>query len=798
MERNITIIKAGLVVLLAVALAAPFFGCSETQEGTRKPNQAPTIWLSAAPPEGSVEKYSVDLNWGGWDPDGEIAYYEYCVTDNDPGRSFDPQDTTGADKWFRVYGNDSTFLFTADQLADTNTASLVSEFLRSHTFFVRSVDLEGLATPEPAYRSFTSRTLSPEISILIPRRVGFNPAPVPAITTFRWTAKDYVNDKLTSADPESVSWIMEPLLPNHGGDWATAIKWVRDLAADSPLWGETPFRGDEWRYYKAPLDSGKFWTTPSKAFGNYIFAIRAKDEAGAITPVFDEVYNLRRVLVSRLTQGSLLTVWNKYMGSVVTSSANTALTILDLPAGVPVEFNITATAEHYGGVVSGYRYGWDMTDLTQPDQWEIDWTPFTIFDTNKKATARIPARTFYFGTHVFTVEVIDNSQFVSRVEVKVNVVQFTMQKNLMLIDDFNEGTQGGWENPVGKGVNPNDWEHDLFWVDMLSTVDGFDAGLDVLPPSFDAQNPNINESTILPLADVAAYKSIIWSVNMDKEQTANFPLLREMVKFEAESGAGSSGGKRQVNLPALFVAAGGHLMICGKHPAACTVNKDYAPGLRYPVNVPYDLNLTVATGTGGQDKALDIANPPSDQSFLYVELCLDAMEYAVATDASVRKASLRLICPVHPTYRRAPTNGLRDHGLRAAIPIGVEPSFERLGLRPETAAPGKWYDPAVRGLNVEVYNPQYFLTLCPYTPKFSRPCFEPIYGLECFDTAEPTYGQPVAFWTKVFENKIADAPGAVAARSVVFGFPPVMFNPGQVLPGIQYILHDEWQLPRKP
>ena len=790
MERNITIIKTGLVVLLTAALAAPFFGCSETQEGTRKPNQPPTIWLSAAPPEGSVERYSVQLYWGGWDPDGEIAFYEYCITDNDPGRSFDPSDTTGADKWSRVYGPDSTFLFTADQLADTNTTNLVSEFLRSHTFFVRSVDHEGLASPEPAYRSFTARTLSPDVTIQIPRRNGFNPATVPSITTFRWTARDYINDMLTKTDPESVSWIMEPL-KNHGNDWAKGIKWIRDLPVNSPLW-------DDWRYYKAPLDSGKWWTTPPKDFGNYLFAIRAKDEAGAITPVFDEVYNVRRVLVSRLTQGSLLTVYNKYMGNVVTSSANTALTILDLPAGVPVDFTIYATAEHYGGVVSGYRYGWDMADLTQPDQWEIDWTPFTIIDNaTKVATARIPARTYFFGTHVFTVEVIDNSQFISRVEVKVNIVQFTMQKNLLLLDDYAEGSQGGWESPQGKGVNPSDIEHDQFWVDMLSTVDGFDPGLDVLPSSFNTQHPNIIPSDKLPLADVAAYKSIIWSVQMDYQQTANFPLLREMVKFEAESGTGASGGKRQVNLPALFMAAGGHLMICGKHPGACTINKDYAPGLRYPANVPYDLDLTAATGTGGQDRVPDIANPPSDQSFLYVEWCLDAIEYALATDALVRKSSLRLICPVHPTYRRAPTNGLRDHTLRAAVPIGTEPSFERLDLRPETAAPGKAHDPAVKGLNVEVYNPHYFLALCPYTPKVPRPCFEAIYGIECFDTAEPTFMQPVAFWTKVFENKIADAQGAVAARSVVFGFPPVMFNPDQVLPGMQYILHDEWQLPRK-
>jgi len=35
-------------------------------------------------------------------------------------------------------------------------------------------------------------------------------------------------------------------------------------------------------WYKAPRTAGKFWTTPVIDNGNYVFAIRAKDEAGAI------------------------------------------------------------------------------------------------------------------------------------------------------------------------------------------------------------------------------------------------------------------------------------------------------------------------------------------------------------------------------------------------------------------------------------------------------------------------------------------------------------------------------------
>ncbi len=88
-------------------------------------------------------------------------------------------------------------------------------------------------------------------------------------------------------------------------------------------------------------------------------------------------------------------------------------------------------------------------------------------------------------------------------------------------------------------------------------------------------------------------------------------------------------------------------------------------------------------------------------------------------------------------------------------------------------------------------------TVCRFTPRQSRDCFQPIYGLECLDTGEPTYGQPVAFWSAVFEDKVAGASGAIGARSVVFGFPPVLFNPDEIRGAIENVLYSEWQLPVK-
>jgi hypothetical protein len=169
-------------VAVCLALAGFFVGCGEgTLSGDEKENQPPTVWLSAAPPEGSVGKYTVQLYWGGWDPDGEILRYEYLITNNTTG-VFQPSDTTGA-TWMPVVGNDSTFVFSADSLSNPGTSNQVSEFKRSHTFFIRALDNDGLRSTEPVHRSFTARTLSPRVSIQVPRRNQQTPADVPPIST---------------------------------------------------------------------------------------------------------------------------------------------------------------------------------------------------------------------------------------------------------------------------------------------------------------------------------------------------------------------------------------------------------------------------------------------------------------------------------------------------------------------------------------------------------------------------------------------------------------------------------------
>ncbi|HEX5133042.1 MAG TPA: hypothetical protein VFX92_11225, partial [Candidatus Krumholzibacteria bacterium] len=633
---------------------------------------------------------------------------------------------------------------------------------------IRAVDEEG-AKSENAYRSFTALTISPEVTIEVPRRNAFNPADVPPIATFRWTAKDYVNDLNSVQEPESVQYVLKSTVP-FGGDYNKTLAYLR-----TP---ESAVDWSHWVYYKAPGDSGRSWTSPPQEFGTYMLAVRAKDEAGAITPVLDEQFNARRVRVSTRTTGPLFIMSNIYLGSVTTTSCSTPTTILDIPASVGLDFRLTATADSYGGTVSGYRYGWDIADLNDPEQWEVDFTPFVSEDDLKRPTAKTPARAFFFGTHIFTAEVIDNSGYCSRIEVKVNVVQFSMDRNLLIVDDFrtDENATAGFNNAAGRGILPSDAEHDSFWLSMVQNLEGFDPALDVIAPL---------QGGTVPLTKLASYKSIIWSASSDVSTRLidQLPLLYTFILHRSSTGGSTASGKATPNVVALTMAAGGHVLITGQHPVQNVIPRS-ATTPRFPFIFLYELEGP-QTGTPAVDK------PTGTTDFAYRELCLETLDFAYTNNQRLRSRA-DFYCRVLPGLRSS-AGSTRDDTMREALPL--DPNFPKLTLRPEVTSLGKAYQPSEKGLDVEVYNAQYFMTFCQYVPSNSRSCFQPIYGVGCLDTGEKTYNQPVAFFTSAYADRVAE--GSIGARSAVFGFPPVYFNPDEVRPAIEYIMFNEWKLPRK-
>jgi len=756
------IARAARLPLLALLLwAYTLLSCSSDQlTGSYANNVRPKVWLAVAPPEASTVDYRVHLYWNGVDPDGTISHYEFTIADNDTGM-FDPADTTIA--WHSTTALDSVFTFTADLIADSNRVDFEAmnpyEFVRTHTFFVRSVDEDGAAS-EPAYRSFTARNLSPVVNIETPKGGGPAIAIVPPVITFRWSARDFVGTREEIQDPHSVRSILVNTR-RFSGRVPDTIDYIRNTP-DAEEW-------TKWFSYNAPGDSGRFWRSEQPlAYGSYVFAVQVKDEVGAISPVLDLYRNMRLIRVDSRITGPSLYVRNRFMNVISTSTTKTPVTSISIPSGIPMVFTWTADASSYGGVVHSYRYGWDIEDLNVESDWEVSYTPFV------GSYASSQPRTFFFGTHTFHVEVKDNSGALSRVPIAVNVVPFTMERPLLVIDDWDEGFQKSFITTGG--AEPGDVEQDAFFADVLSDVDGFSATADMIPYGTAALAE-------LPINTLAHYRAVIW--NTRGRILANSPetLLEPMVQHNSD----------ELNLVQLFLESGGKLLICGDHAMTMVMDKSlFRPagpfqsgyGPSYPLIYRYEVDGDQRLPYEGQEVGVFGVG---EDTFAYDDCCLNVVDQAYG----VLFSKPRLNCKV---------TGIRDFsakndGLRACIPIDQTYDFPRLELRPEVAFSGKWFAEERIGYATNIFNPPYFADICEAAEMLpARECFQPIYGLECLNRNSVVYGAPVAFWTTRFAN-VAD-PNGIAARSVVFGFPLVYMKPDQVRAALNIILFDEWKLPR--
>jgi hypothetical protein len=728
-------------------------GC-EAYEGDVKSNQAPVVSVTSGPPDGSVSSYIVHFFWNGWDHDGDVRYFEFAITDNDSG-AFNPADTTGRDKWQRTWAYDSTFTFSADEPGDSSGSDMIAEFTRSHTFFIRAVDDKGLASPHPAYRSFTAMTLSPTVDITFPEYLGLNPVTLPNIATFRWTATDYIDNIDSKQEPDSIRTILVDIAP-YDYRFDSTLEYIRENP-DAPEW-------TEWRNYRAPLDQGKSWTTPPLVAGAYLFAAQAKDEAGAVTPVFDERRNVRRVLIPSDRWGPIITLCNDYYPCFRSGTYVPPLSIIEWPDGKPISFTLELS-EVTAGATFQYRYGWNV-DLPS---WDDEWISYP----GEVVTLPVedPGGGFS-GTHTFSVEAINDGGFKTRLNVEVNFIPFTMERDLLVVDDYDEDRV-----PCGisstNGTLPCDDEHDAFWVDMLQEAAGFEPVVDII---------EVSRSSPLPMDKLAQYKNVIWNVYGGHEiQEAYLPHLYDQIKFRPDDPSEFLSGVIQSNSLALFLSMGGHVLICGEQPMTMVINRDVTPMARFPFIFAYELG---GDQDGDYEDQLD--EPVGTRSFAYRDMCLDVLDIAYTSrlrNQSEHGCGVRRFRGVRP----------KEDGLREGIPY--DSGFPALSLRPEVADPGKFYAPESRGLNNEIYNPLYFT--CPLVDDVPQDCFEPIYGHGCLDTASPLYGSAIAVWTAKYSDRVPDAPGGVAARSAVWGFEPYYFEPASVRQALEVVLFNEWQLPRQ-
>lgn len=529
MISNAIILRSSLFAL-ACALAA---GCSDDPIVPGR-QAAPETELTSGPVESDTTSIRVHFYWSGSDPDGEVVRYRFAV-DADTARP--------VPEWQATTAKDTVLTFPVDPITAVGM----------HVFMVAAEDNDGLLDPSPARRFFSSSTIRPS-SCITRGPSAFNPL-VPPTFTFEWAGEDpdggssgtggevdsfeYLLLKVgTRVDPADLS---HDRLPPYSQGWY--VDRINQAVGDA-----MPAPYDDWTWNGVRGRSRLFMNIGP---GEYVFALRAVDEAGARESALELVCNIRHFTVSssvapRLTicPSSLAPCFGPISGPEITRTAT-----VEILEGQTVSFSWSAVVDVYGGRIAGYSYALDdTTAFTPPDP---AGTGVTLLPD------RLPA-----GMHFLFVRVVDDGGLVTNAMVPILVIPAAFQdpghgRAILYVDD---STAPGVMFPsqdqtTSIGSFPNDVVETEWWTLQLLN------GLGVPVTEWDATLAGVQHQARKPppLRTLANYSTVIWNVDFNNSITNPTALWRTLV------------GDQEAALRG-YLAAGGTLILSGFDVSSNTVN----------------------------------------------------------------------------------------------------------------------------------------------------------------------------------------------------------------------------------
>jgi len=507
MIKRIT--ASGLLAASALALIAGGCGPSTELTGTPIPNALPQTMVTGRPPELTEAGFIVQFFWSGFDPDGRIEKYQWKISNNgingvsvQDTLTFCPVAGDTLNPWFETTSTDSVFFVSADIPNFPNDREGRNRSYQTHTFWVRAVDDKGGVDPTPAHISFTSVTLLPTVRLTGPTAV------VNQITAERLPTS--VSFQFQGDDPDFVTG-----LPTHYRYlWKRAIRangqycFVRSVyqAEYEYLASFADSAWSSWRPYPRE-DENRRVTLPNQpqfdSQGNiiyYLFAVQVQDTAGAVS--IGRGYG-RQVANVRISSNlaPVFTLVETYLGRFVGGGPNQQRNF-DIAAGQPLNFSWSGDASDYAGQIVSYRYGWNVTDVNDPNDpnWELP-------EGNTPQHRRAPQTSFQSGVHTLTVQVTDNSSQVSRWSIILNVVPVPDPENqlpMLWVDDVFDQNSNAWSSaPPNVIPLDNDQYRDTFWLAALSGPGGV-AGW----------NPDLHtidtEDSQITYRDAVEFRNLVW------------------------------------------------------------------------------------------------------------------------------------------------------------------------------------------------------------------------------------------------------------------------------------------------
>lgn len=571
-----------LLGLTAAVVAAWLIGsCSESPTDVPIPNQRPAVAISAGPIRDSVNVFIVTFNWNAADTDGQVERFLYAI-----------DDTLSPDAWFSTTAYEITLLFTATDSAGVDSfyvglGNIPIEryrFRGAHTFFLKAVDDDAALSP-PVALSFTAETIAPETQILIPSTsviVELGP-----LFTVSWEG----TDRDGTENPVAYSYrIVE----------VDNVVLLTPAELESTLY-DPASRGAPWSPFEArtSVPIGPL-TVPQ----DYIFGVRALDQAGAIEPRL-------RALQSPPPTNTLL-IRGREAGGIpdhcVSSSVKTTCfptaderaKTFQIPASSNVTFTWEADASRYGGRITGYSYGIDLIDPFGNDP---GWLPESA--TLKRAVLRFDlppgGRT---EEHLFYVRARDDVGTTVIADITLVVVPLTGERDVLYVDDFGTDSRGRAPEdcippPPPDQINPgadipHDQCHDQYirerMEEALVAIGHRDWVVDRYEP-LDPLSGNVTNRAIVGI-DSTNQSYWVYTGPVTLEQLGRYKLVIWNTRASSTSQIVRMHREGEDNFLAVYLETGGPVLLFGQGAFSRTLYRNRGVSLSpfgfEPRDTPYD------------------------------------------------------------------------------------------------------------------------------------------------------------------------------------------------------------------
>lgn len=541
--------------------------------------------------------------------------------------------------WIHTQETERTFTLTTPDTETDANGNPTGRFTGMHAIYIRAVDNDGLRSV-PARIAATAETVTPSAVIASPRISARS-----LVTGREISVVPHGNDPDNPRGPSGYRYklitttkeaLQTELLDAPALDeFADPSEWI-EISALSPRI-ELSLR-DDIAYY---------------------FAVVAVDEAGPVEPFLELGRNVFGFTTSSSVRGPSVSISEPALGALQPAAGEASLA--EVSNTTSLRFTVHCSAESYGGVCEGIRWG---VDLENPDQ-EDGWSPWTNHPIVPDVLFTDP------GPHSLYVQVRDDLGRHTTERFRFTSIRMSFENEVLWVDDArNVGT-------------PSDPQNDAFWATLFEGSGRFPDGFakHEVHGDGDFNRPATHPSLEL----LGQHRLLVWNVIANNH--FNISSLLHATRMTPNM--------------AMYLRGGGTLWIDGYlgvaamdlHPAGRS-DLSY-PKILAPGDFAWDLlkmrtdNVTLSTGPRDRDRMWS-ALPWSGEDPVYPPLTISP-EKVNRVQFALGGIHLVEVFPEDLTTRDEAFRGQleRVYGYGAAGPI----LFEQSSPFHQRLAGYRWHDP---------------------------------------------------------------------------------------------------------